>query len=48
MVVIYRLMFWGIIKTVEKVKPIFKALGARPPKYSQQSIEKYSWYNALA
>ncbi|XP_062149443.1 ABC transporter G family member 1-like isoform X1 [Alnus glutinosa] len=35
MVVIYRLMFWGIIKTVEKVKPIFKALGARPPKYSQ-------------
>jgi hypothetical protein len=38
MVVIYRLMFWGIIKTIEKVKPIFKALGARPPKYSQQSI----------
>ncbi|XP_062149090.1 ABC transporter G family member 1-like [Alnus glutinosa] len=35
MVIIYRLMFWGIIKTVEKVKPIFKALGARPPNYSQ-------------
>jgi len=39
MVVIYRLMFWGIIKTVEQVKPIFKALGARPPEYSQQSIK---------
>ncbi|XP_007047882.2 PREDICTED: ABC transporter G family member 11 [Theobroma cacao] len=25
MVVIYRLMFWGIIKTVEKVKPLIKA-----------------------
>ncbi|XVE83109.1 hypothetical protein DITRI_Ditri16bG0061200 [Diplodiscus trichospermus] len=34
MVVIYRLMFWGIIKTVEKVKPLIKAYMVVPPKQS--------------
>ncbi|KAG2716678.1 hypothetical protein I3760_03G138600 [Carya illinoinensis] len=32
MVVLYRLMFWGIIKSVEKVKPLIKALAAVPHK----------------
>ncbi|OMO73058.1 ABC transporter-like protein [Corchorus olitorius] len=35
MVVIYRLMFWGIIKTVEKVKPLIKAYMAEPPPKSE-------------
>jgi hypothetical protein len=42
MVVLYRLMFWGIIKTVEKVKTIIKALGVMPPKHSKQIIENSS------
>ncbi|XP_058184900.1 ABC transporter G family member 1-like [Rhododendron vialii] len=32
MVVLYRLMFWGIIKSVEKFKPILKSLMATPSK----------------
>ncbi|KAG6661004.1 hypothetical protein I3843_03G140500 [Carya illinoinensis] len=32
MVVLYRLMFWGIIKSVEKVKPLIKTLAAVPHK----------------
>ncbi|KAG7987561.1 hypothetical protein I3843_03G140300 [Carya illinoinensis] len=32
MVVLYRLMFWGIIKSVEKVKPLIKVLAALPHK----------------
>ncbi|XP_022774991.1 ABC transporter G family member 11-like isoform X1 [Durio zibethinus] len=39
MVVIYRLMFWGIIKTVEKVKPVIKAYMAVPPKQVSQISE---------
>ncbi|CAK9163270.1 unnamed protein product [Ilex paraguariensis] len=35
MVVLYRLMFWGIIKFTEKVNPIIRGLTAVPP---QQSI----------
>ncbi|XWS29553.1 hypothetical protein CRYUN_Cryun24cG0038600 [Craigia yunnanensis] len=42
MVVIYRLMFWGIIKTVEKVKPLLKAYMAAPPKQSSQLSENPS------
>lgn len=39
MVVLYRFMFLGIIKTVEKVKPMIKALLAVPPHNSLQVIE---------
>ena len=42
MVVLYRLMFWGIIKTVEKVKTVIKALVVVCPKHSRQSIETTS------
>jgi hypothetical protein len=42
MVVLYRLMFWGIIKTVEKVKTVIKALVVVCPKHSKQSIETTS------
>ncbi|GLT67608.1 hypothetical protein SLA2020_399030 [Shorea laevis] len=42
MVVLYRLMFWGIIKTVEKVKTVIKALGVVPPKHSKQIMENTS------
>ena len=42
MVVLYRLMFWGIIKVVEKVKTMIKALGVVPPKHSKQIIENSS------
>ncbi|CAL9753174.1 unnamed protein product [Musa acuminata subsp. burmannicoides] len=34
MVILYRLMFLGIVKTVEKLKPIFKSLMARVPRKS--------------
>ena len=34
MVILYRLMFLGIVKTVEKFKPIFKSLMARVPQKS--------------
>ncbi|KAK6923356.1 ABC transporter family G domain [Dillenia turbinata] len=40
MVLVYRLMFWGIIKMVEKVKPIIRALKASSPKHSMQFMEK--------
>ncbi|XVF59009.1 hypothetical protein PTKIN_Ptkin07bG0239400 [Pterospermum kingtungense] len=43
MVVIYRLMFWGIIKTVEKVKPLIKAYMAVPPQQSSQISENPSY-----
>ena len=36
MVVLYRLMFLGIVKIVEKVKPVVKALGSGPSKDSKQ------------
>ena len=39
MVVLYRLMFLGIIKTVEKVKPMIKVLLAVPPHNSLQITE---------
>lgn len=39
MVVLYRFMFLGIIKTVEKVKPMIKALLAVPPHNSLQVKE---------
>lgn len=39
MVFLYRLMFLGIIKTVEKVKPIIKGLMVAPPEKSKQIIE---------
>ncbi|KAI8536288.1 hypothetical protein RHMOL_Rhmol10G0245800 [Rhododendron molle] len=32
MVVLYRLMFWGIIKSIEKFKPVLKSLMAAPSK----------------
>ncbi|KAK7860071.1 abc transporter g family member 11 [Quercus suber] len=35
MVVLYRLMFLGIVKIVEKVKPVVKALGSGPSKHSK-------------
>ncbi|XVF15235.1 hypothetical protein REPUB_Repub09cG0133300 [Reevesia pubescens] len=37
MVLIYRLMFWGIIKTVEKVKPLIKTYMAVNPDPKQSS-----------
>ncbi|TYG46309.1 hypothetical protein ES288_D11G246800v1 [Gossypium darwinii] len=39
MVVIYRLMFWGIIISVEKVKPILKYYMAASPKQSSMILE---------
>eukprot|EP00261_Vitis_vinifera_P002698 XP_002267117.4 PREDICTED: ABC transporter G family member 11 [Vitis vinifera] len=39
MVVLYRLMFLGIIKTVEKVKPMIRGLFAVPPEKSKQILE---------
>ncbi|KAA8546784.1 hypothetical protein F0562_003213 [Nyssa sinensis] len=43
MVVLYRLMFLGIIKTIEKVKPIIRALLTVPPKQQSTLIEDHSW-----
>ena len=34
LMVIQHLIFWGMIKTVEKVKPLIKASMAVPPKQS--------------
>lgn len=44
MVIVYRLMFLGIIKTVEKVKPILKGSNevAPPKNYSSQIAENKS------
>jgi hypothetical protein len=39
MVVLYRLMFLGIVKAVEKVKPIVKALGTGSSKHAKHIIE---------
>nr|APP91598.1 ABC transporter G family member 11.5 [Vitis vinifera] len=39
MVVLYRLLFLGIIKTVEKVKPMIKGLMVASPEKSKQIIE---------
>ena len=39
MVVLYRLMFLGIIKTVEKVKPMIRGLFVVPPEKSKQIVE---------
>ncbi|MBA0803340.1 hypothetical protein Gohar_013566, partial [Gossypium harknessii] len=39
MVVIYRLMFWGIIISVEKLKPILKYYMAASPKQSSMILE---------
>ncbi|KAL4354807.1 hypothetical protein GQ457_06G043610 [Hibiscus cannabinus] len=37
MVAVYRCMFWGIISTVEKVKPLIKAYMSVHPKQSSQT-----------
>ncbi|KAF8411433.1 hypothetical protein HHK36_003982 [Tetracentron sinense] len=43
MVVLYRLMFFGIIKIAEKVKPTIRALmAAAPPKQTKQIMENPS------
>ncbi|TYI56848.1 hypothetical protein E1A91_D11G240600v1, partial [Gossypium mustelinum] len=39
MVDICRLLFWGIINTVDKVKPLIKSYMAVPPKHSSQILE---------
>ncbi|GKV23455.1 hypothetical protein SLEP1_g33176 [Rubroshorea leprosula] len=39
MVVLYRLMFLGIIKAIEKVKPMIRGLMAVPPQQSMQISE---------
>jgi hypothetical protein len=39
MVVLYRLMFLGIVKAVEKVKPIVKALGSGFPRHAKHIID---------
>ncbi|XP_028084673.1 ABC transporter G family member 11-like [Camellia sinensis] len=42
MVVLYRLMFLGIVKTVEKVKPILRSLMAASSKQSTHMEDPYS------
>ncbi|XP_012487891.1 ABC transporter G family member 1 [Gossypium raimondii] len=42
MVDICRLLFWGIINTIDKVKPLIKSYMAVPPKYSSQILENPS------
>ncbi|GMP26029.1 hypothetical protein CsSME_00002636 [Camellia sinensis var. sinensis] len=42
MVVLYRLMFLGIVKTVEKVKPILRSLMATSSKQSTHMEDPYS------
>jgi len=42
MVVLYRLMFWRIIKLVEKVKPIIKATIAAATRQPRQISENPS------
>ncbi|XP_052479123.1 ABC transporter G family member 1 isoform X2 [Gossypium raimondii] len=42
MVVVYRLMFWGIIITVEKIKPLIKDYMAASPKKSSMILENPS------
>ncbi|KAK4749403.1 hypothetical protein SAY87_026852 [Trapa incisa] len=42
MVILYRAMFWGIIKIKEKMKPTVIALWAAPPSYSTQVAESSS------
>ncbi|XAR73421.1 Taurine-transporting ATPase [Bertholletia excelsa] len=42
MVVLYRLMFLGIIKTVEKVKPMVRSLMAGAPKHSTYADDSSS------
>ncbi|KAG8478569.1 hypothetical protein CXB51_028342 [Gossypium anomalum] len=42
MVVVYRLMFWGIILTVEKIKPLIKDYMAVSPKKSSMILENPS------
>ncbi|KAK5785272.1 hypothetical protein PVK06_039839 [Gossypium arboreum] len=42
MVVIYRLLFWGIINTVDKVKPFIKSYMAVPLKQSSRILENPS------
>lgn len=36
MVVVYRLIFFGIIKVAEKMKPVIRSLMSGPPQYSNQ------------
>lgn len=43
MVIVYRLMFLGIIKFTEKVVPIIKALMVATPKHSKQITENLSF-----
>ncbi|KAB1226065.1 ABC transporter G family member 11 [Morella rubra] len=40
MVILYRLMFWAIIKSAEKVKPIIKALASGSPKHSERIVDE--------
>ncbi|KAH1082648.1 hypothetical protein J1N35_022409 [Gossypium stocksii] len=42
MVVVYRLMFWGIIITIEKIKPLIKDYMAVSPKQSSMILENPS------
>ncbi|XP_010273011.1 PREDICTED: ABC transporter G family member 11-like [Nelumbo nucifera] len=39
MVILYRFMFWAIIKTVEKMKPMIRAFLATPPNQMAQIME---------
>ncbi|CAL9161561.1 unnamed protein product [Musa hybrid cultivar] len=43
MVILYRLMFLGIVKTVEKLKPIFKSLMVKAPEKSKHVMEQSSF-----
>lgn len=47
MAVLYRLLFLGIIKTVEEVKPMIKALLAVPPQNSMQIAGTPHWSTPL-
>ncbi|KAB1226067.1 ABC transporter G family member 11 [Morella rubra] len=42
MVILYRVMFWGIIKASEKVKPMIKALISGSPKQSERIVDEPS------
>ncbi|KAF6170334.1 hypothetical protein GIB67_043024 [Kingdonia uniflora] len=39
MVILYRLMFFGVMKSIEKLKPVIRALLAKPPQHSAQIME---------
>ncbi|URE04131.1 ABC-2 type transporter [Musa troglodytarum] len=43
MIILYRLMFLGIVKTVEKVKPMIKSLMFKAPEKSKHVMEQSSF-----